>query len=276
MNCPDLTPEDLERLKADDPCRPVARLSAPINYFDLPEVSSSDLGALKRTFYGLPDNRAELIKVFNFGSLVDAMLTERYLLYPVVMGLRTLDGQMVYFTLEDWKLAERLAATLAEDPVIRRLLPMAVGQYIFRRTLDFIYEGEVYQIRGKCKFDLYARGIKTGLDFKTTAATTRAQFIESIDFLDYDKQAAYYMDLGRVDQYWIAGISKKNGKIFKVAIERGDATHKAGVAKYTVWARRWVMLIDPFALTLTLKDNRPASDDIVETLTSKPHEIYQI
>jgi hypothetical protein len=239
------------------------------NYFELPEVSSSDLGALKRVFYGLPDNRAELVEAFNFGSLVDAMLTEGYLLYPTVAGLRTIDGQMIHFTLDDWKLAKRLADTLAADPVIRRLLPMAIGQYIFRRTLDFIYEGEVYQIRGKCKFDLYARAIKTGLDFKTTSATTRAQFIESIDFFDYDKAAAWYMDLARIDFFWIAGISKKNGKVFKCAIERGDATHKAGVAKYSVWARRWLLLIDPFALAL--KDNNE-----VQTLTFKPYEIHQI
>ena len=208
------------------------------------------------------------------------MLTEKYLLYPVVMGLRTLDGQMVYFDPETWRRAHALAEILARDPVVRRLLPMAIGQYIFRRTLDFIYEGEVYQIRGKCKFDLYARGIKTGLDFKTTTATTRAQFVESIDFFDYDKQAAYYMDLARIDFFWIAGISKKNGKVFKCAIERGDPTHKAGVAKYSQWAYRWVMLIDPFALALKDNTNGLVLDHVVvdeaQTQTFKPHEIYQI
>lgn len=253
MNCRDLTPQERDQLAliAAAPCREIQPLPQAINYFDLPEVSSSDLGALKRTFYGLPDNRAELIEVFNFGNLVDAMLTERNLLYPALMGLRQADGSMIYFEPSVWRLARRLADTLEKDPVISLLLPISIGQYIVRRTLDFMYEGEVYQIKGKCKFDLLARKIKTGLDFKTTSCRTYKEFVESIFFFDYDKQGAWYMDLGRIDYHWIAGISKSTGKVFKYAIERGDKAHKSGVDKYSAWAYRWTMLIDPFAKSLT-------------------------
>jgi hypothetical protein len=217
-----------------------------MNYFDLPEVSSSDLGALKREYYGLPDNREQLEEIFNFGSLVDAMLTEREKLDYLTLGLRQENGFYIYYTYDTWRRAEVLAEAARKDPVIGRMLDWMVGQYIFRRTLSFDYQGDEYKIRARCKFDLLAKKLLTGLDFKTTACTTQKQFEESIDFFDWDKQASYYMDISKNNYHWIVGISKKNDKIFKYAIERGDAMHKRGADKYSVWAYRWVTLIEPF------------------------------
>jgi hypothetical protein len=217
-----------------------------MNYFDLPEVSSSDLGALKRTYYGLPDNREGLEEVFNFGSLVDAMITERHRLDIATYGLRGDDGFYIYYTPADWSHAHEMATGLMADPMIARLIPFCKPQYIFRRTLKFMYEGDEYSIRGRCKFDLIAKALSTGLDFKTTSCKTQKEFVASIDHFDYDKQAAFYMDLGRNDYQWIAAKSKVNGKIFKYAIERGDDTYKRGVQKYSLWSYRWVTLVDPF------------------------------
>jgi hypothetical protein len=221
-----------------------------MNYFDLPEVSASDLGALKRLYYGLPDNREHLRDIFDFGSLVDAMLTEKHKLDPSTLGLLQDNGFYIYYTREVWLQAERLARNLAEDPLVARMLPLCRGQYIFRRTLNFNYQGDDFQIRARCKFDLYGKTIGTGLDFKTTACKSQKEFVASIEFLDYDKAAAWYMDLARIDRFLIIAAAKKSDKIFKYVIHRDDETHKRGVEKYSLWAYRWKMLIEPFNLKL--------------------------
>lgn len=214
-----------------------------VNYYALPEVSSSDLGELERLFYNRP--RPDLEQIFAFGSLVDAMLTEPALLLSMTYQMR--DGnRLVDFDVATWRLAETLASNLRTDPIIARLLPFSRGQYIFRRTLEFAYEGEAYKIRSRCKFDLLARAFSMGLDFKTTSCTSQKQFEEAIAFFDWDKQGAYYMDIARIDRHWIAGVSKKTGKVFKYVIERGDETHKRGQEKYSIWAYRWITLIEPF------------------------------
>ena len=215
-----------------------------INYFDLPEVSSSDLGELERMFYNRA--RPDLEEIFNFGSLVDAMLTERHKLDPYALCLTEDGGRIIQYTGEVWRLALKLEVALRADPVVARLLPGMKGQYIFRRTLAFQYEGEEYKIRARCKFDLFTRIHKIGLDFKTTSCKTKKEFIGAIDHFDYDKQAAWYMDLAKIDYHWIVGVSKSTGEIFKYVVQRGDETHARGVAKYSVWAYRWLILIEPF------------------------------
>jgi hypothetical protein len=214
------------------------------NYYKLPEVSSSDLGELKRVWYNT--ERPDLEEIFNFGSLVDAMLTERHLLDAVSCSLMVPGSLDLHFSPLVWRQADTLADNLRNDPAIALMLPAMRGQYIFRRTLDFTFEGEELRIRGRCKFDLFSKAHKTGLDFKTTSCETLKAFIAAVDFFDWNKQAAWYMDLARIDRHWIVGVSKKNGQVFKYAIERGDENHKRGVAKYSVWAYRWLMLVEPF------------------------------
>jgi hypothetical protein len=211
-------------------------------YFSLPEVSNSDLKELRR-LYNVAALR-DLAKVFGFGSLVDALLTERWKVDFTRCTLND-DGREISFASADFALALRLVEYLQADPLIRLFLDTMVGQYIFRRTLKFTYEGDEYQIRGRCKFDLFSRVHRFGLDFKTTACTTLKSFRESIEFLDYDQAAAWYMDLAKIDRFWIIGISKKTGEIFKYAIERGDETYERGRAKYALWAYRWICLIEP-------------------------------
>jgi len=223
------------------------------NYFDLPEVSSSDLGALERTFYGADDNRDALKGTFNFGSLVDAMLTETRKLDFVMHTLTEEGGEVIEFDVKVWRDAERLASALRKDPLVSLMLAVMVGQYIFRRTLTFNYEGEEYTIRGRCKFDGYYHHLGIGLDYKTTACKTLKEFRASIDHFNYDRQAAWYMDLTGINQHWIIGISKVTGEIFKHVVARGDETHRRGVEKYSLWAYRWIILIGGFTSKLLTK-----------------------
>jgi hypothetical protein len=220
------------------------------NYYKLPEVSSSDLGELKRVWYN--SERPDLEEIFNFGSLVDAMLTERHLLDRTSCSLMVPGSLDIHFSPLVWRQAETLEKALREDPAVALMLPAMRGQYIFRRTLGFTWEGEEHSIRGRCKFDLYSRIHKTGLDFKTTSCDTLKAFAAAVDFFDWDKQAAWYMDLARIDRHWIVGVSKKNGQVFKYVVERGDKNHKRGVEKYSIWAYRWNMLVKPFVEQLNI------------------------
>lgn len=219
------------------------------NYYKLPEVSSSDLGELKRVWYN--SERPDLEEIFNFGSLVDAMLTERHLLDFTSYSLIVPGSLDIHYSAAVWRQAEALERSLRQDQAVALMLPAMRGQYIFRRTLGFNFEGEELLIRGRCKFDLYSRIHKTGLDFKTTSCHTAKAFAAAIEFFDWDKQAAWYMDLARIDYHWIVGVSKVTGEVFKYVIQRGDENHKRGVAKYSLWAYRWLMLVEPFNNHLT-------------------------
>ena len=218
-----------------------------MNYYELDAVSNSDLSEFRRVYYGYKEPQG-LENVFAFGSLVDAMRTEKNKLNPYSRSLTDDYGRVIYFEVDVWRFAERLAIEMGKDPTVALLSPHMVGQYVFVRTLQFIYEGDEYTIQGRCKFDGFAKMFSTGLDYKTLSCTTQKQFVESISHFDYDRAAAWYMDLARIDYFWIIGISKINMKLFKYAIQRGDAMHTLGVQKYSRLAFGWVTLIDGFKM----------------------------
>ena len=67
---------------------------------------------------------------------------------------------------------------------------------------------------------------------KTTFATSQKEFDEAIDFFDWDRSRAWYMDIAHSDRDFIYAISKKNNRVFKHYINRGDATYQRGREKY--------------------------------------------
>jgi hypothetical protein len=217
-----------------------------MNYYQLPAVSNSDFTTLRYAYNGEARDLSELEDVFNFGSLVDAMLTDRSRLNERDRILHKEDGEVIRYTPEIWDQARKLARACERDPVIAQLLKSVVGQYVFVRTVSFTYQEEEISLVGKCKFDLFTKQFRTGLELKTTACTNARQFREAIDFFDWDRAAAWYMDLARIDRYWIAGVSKKNGEIFKHAIQRGDELYSAGLKKYSFWGYRWATIVEPF------------------------------
>lgn len=81
-----------------------------------------------------------------------------------------------------------------------------------------------------------------GGDLKSTFASTQKQFDEAIDFFDWDRSRAWYMDIAGSRQDFIYGISKKNQKVFKAFIKRGDTIYQKGKEKYEELAFRWWML----------------------------------
>jgi hypothetical protein len=213
------------------------------NYWNIDALSNSELSSLAKAYNALPVDMPENLEgTLNFGSLVDGMLTEPWKIDRIMLALTQDDGSLLKFTRDIFEFADRLAAGCKADPLISAMLKLMVGQYVFVRTLEGDHDGFPFAIRGKCKFDLFGKTISTGCDFKTTACTTEKAFREAVDYFHWDRQAAFYMDLARINRHWIIGISKINGKIFKVAIERGDKLFERGKAKYSFWCHKYDIL----------------------------------
>lgn len=201
----------------------------PDAYYLRPEVSNSDLTALKellhpRLRFG---NRED---AFRFGSLVDAVITE-----PARVNYYRLTVDDVQYTPEEFEHAREMYAALrAEartDPFLDHVLRNAGTQrFMVRRNQPFDYCGFPFTLDTRCKWDWWLGNF--GGDLKTTAAATQREFEDALDLFDWDRSRAWYMDIARSDRDFIYAISKKNNRIFKKHITRGDAIYAAGRDKY--------------------------------------------
>lgn len=205
------------------------------DYFELPEVSNSDLGQLRKEIYGVVEI-PNLDYHYAFGSLVDAMLTEPEHIIK--------EARAAYnFTSDQLAMSEKMVAYCLKDPLIPLMLKKSIGQYVYIRTISFKDGLGTFKMKCRCKFDLLNKPMKMGLDFKTLSVDSYKSFIASIEHFDYDRQGAFYMEIAKIDRFWIVGISKKTAEVFKLAIVRGDKYHLSGVGKFTYWARKYYEMI---------------------------------
>lgn len=210
-------------------------------YYQRPEVSNSDLTELKnilypRTQYGDKE------KAFKFGNLIDAMITEPE---RVRYDKRTVDDAT--YSREDFELAEAMKRAIRmearKDPLILYALERSDKQrFMVNQAQRFQYGSFEYTLDTRCKWDFWLPTMGFGGDLKSTFATSQKQFEEAVDFFDWDRSRAWYMDIAGSRQDFIVGISKKNQKVFKVFIKRDDKIYKRGKEKYDELAFRWWML----------------------------------
>lgn len=210
-------------------------------YYQRPEVSNSDLTELKnilypRTQYGDKE------KAFKFGNLIDTMITEPE---RVRYDKRTVDD--VTYSREDFELAEAMKRAIRmearKDPLILYALERSDKQrFMVNQAQRFQYGSFEYTLDTRCKWDFWLPTMGFGGDLKSTFATSQKQFEEAVDFFDWDRSRAWYMDIAGSRQDFIVGISKKNQKVFKVFIKRDDKIYKRGKEKYDELAFRWWML----------------------------------
>lgn len=210
-------------------------------YYQRPEVSNSDLTELKnilypRTQYGDKE------KAFKFGNLIDAMITEPE---RVRYDKRMVDD--VTYSREDFELAEAMKRAIRmearKDPLILYALERSDKQrFMVNQAQRFQYGSFEYTLDTRCKWDFWLPTMGFGGDLKSTFATSQKQFEEAVDFFDWDRSRAWYMDIAGSRQDFIVGISKKNQKVFKVFIRRDDKIYKRGKEKYDELAFRWWML----------------------------------
>lgn len=217
-------------------------MANPDSYYLRTEVSNSDLTELKnylypRTQYGDKE------KAFKFGTLVDALITENE---RVHYSKRMVDD--VTYSREDFELGlamrEALRKEARKNEFLRAVLSNSDTQkFMVNKSQRFLYGNFEYTLDTRCKWDWWLPSFGFGGDLKTTFAESQNQFNEAIDFFDWDRSRAWYMDIAGSQQDFIYAISKKNLKIFKAFIRRDDDTYKRGKEKYDELAFKWWQLM---------------------------------
>lgn len=201
------------------------------NYYERSEVSNSDLTELKNLLhphiqYG--DKQA----AFRFGSLVDAIITEPE---RVNYFQHTVDN--VQYTEEEFEHAKEMLRSLRHeartDTFLKKVLEISDTQCcMVNKQQGFEYGGFAFTLDTRCKWDWFLGKFGFGGDLKTTFASTQKEFDEAVDFFDWDRSRAWYMDIAHSDRDFIYAISKKNCCVFKKFINRDDATYQRGREKY--------------------------------------------
>ena len=210
-------------------------------YYSRSEVSNSDLTELKnllypRTQYGDKE------RAFKFGSLLDAMITEPH---RVRYDKHMVDD--VVYSREDWLLAEEMKRSLRREAQRDQFLKYVLEKSSTQKSSinqgqEFEYGGFKYHLDTRCKWDWWLQAMRFGGDLKSTAAETQKQFDECVDFFDWDRSRAWYMDIVGSDQDFIYAISKKNCKVFKLMIKRDSDIYRKGKEKYDELAFKWWQL----------------------------------
>ena len=204
-------------------------MSNPDTYYSRSEVSNSDLTELKnilhpRMQYG--DKEA----AFRFGSLVDAIITE-----PARVDYYHLTVDDVQYTDDEFRLAQEMHKSLRmearKDAFLAKVLEHAETQrFMVGRSQPFTYCDFRFSLDTRCKWDWWLGSF--GGDLKTTFASTEQQFEEAVDFFDWDRSRAWYMDIAHSHHDFIYAISKKNCRVFKKFINRYDEVYRRGREKY--------------------------------------------
>ena len=203
----------------------------PDAYYNRTEVSNSDLTALRdllhpRLQFG--DREA----AFRFGTLVDAIITEpdRVNYYQ-----HTVDD--VLYSGEEFRHAQEMHKALRMEAKRDRFLAYVLDQADTQRVSvrhgqPFEYGCFPFTLDTRCKWDWWIPGANFGGDLKTTSAASQQEFEESIDFFDWDRSRAWYMDIEGTEKDFIFAISKKNNLVFKKLNDPGDEIYTRGREKY--------------------------------------------
>ena len=202
----------------------------PDSYYNRNEVSNSDLTELKNLLYPrLQFGDKE--KIFAFGSLVDAIITE-----PDRVNYYQLTVDDVKYTEDDFALAREMHKSLLmearKDEFLDYVLKNSDTQKFMVKEREFDYTGFKYHLPTRCKWDWFLSSVGFGGDLKTTFAVSQAQFDEAVDFFDWDRSRAWYMDIAHSSRDFIYAISKRNCQVFKHFINRDDGTYLRGREKY--------------------------------------------
>ena len=206
-------------------------------YFSRPEVSNSDLSWLKEQLIKV-EELPDPTEAFRFGTLIDCMITEPE---KVDFFKRTCDGQD--YTKKEFETAQEMKKAFFRDELCQKLVRGAEFQKVMAKENEpFIHGHVIFRLSIRCKWDFWNPITWWGGDIKSTTATTQRQFEEAIDFFDYDRQRAWYMNIAGSRQDILIGISKKNFKVFKVPIRQGDKLHQRGTEKYEELAFKWFQL----------------------------------
>lgn len=202
-------------------------------YFSRNEVSNSDLGELK-DFLQPSNHFFDKYDAYRIGTLVDAIITE-----PEKLNLfkRTIEDYT--YSADEIELAKEMKKVYLKDELCKMLHNLSQFQNIFSKRIEVDFEGFVFNLNMRCKFDLWMPKMHHGADIKSTACTSQKQFEQACYHFDYDRQRVIYMLLSGAKKDMIIGISKKNLQIFKVPITIESEFFKSGMQKLSEDGFRW-------------------------------------
>lgn len=203
----------------------------PDEYYNRSEVSNSDLTELKNLLHPrmqFGDKEA----AFRFGTLVDAIITE-----PDRVNYYRFTVDDVQYTEDEFRHAQEMFKSLRmearHDQFLAKVLEIAETQrFMVNKQQQFEYGGLPFTLDTRCKWDWFLPVMNFGGDLKTTFAASQKEFDEAVDFFDWDRSRAWYMDIAGSDRDFIYAISKRNGCVFKKFINRGDDIYNRGKDKY--------------------------------------------
>ena len=188
-------------------------------------ISNSDLRKCRRIACGESLNSVlENVHTdaMRMGTLLDALLTDSKKLSPQKLQC---DG--LQYTQQEWDDAvDDSIRVLSHDVcghIVKSLEPQAI------KTRELEVNGR--SVLGRCKFDWLAPGL--GIDLKYSKCKNHEQFVKHLEYLDYDQQAAWYMDIAKVDEFIFLIVPRGGYPIFMFSINRGDHNYLSGVEKYT-------------------------------------------
>lgn len=203
----------------------------PDTYYQRSEVSNSDLTALKELLHPRLQfgNREE---AFRFGSLVDAIITE-----PDRVNYYRFTVDDTQYTEDEFRHAREMYKSLRmeaeHDPFLAYVLKNAMTQkFMVNKGQRFEYCEFPFYLDTRCKWDWWLEAAHFGGDLKTTFASSQKEFEDAIDFFDWDRSRAWYMDIAHSDRDFIYAISKKNCMVFKKHIDRCSDIYQLGREKY--------------------------------------------
>lgn len=201
----------------------------PDDYYSRSEVSNSDLTELKNLLHPVPMPQGVKEAAFRFGSLIDAIITE-----PERVNYYQLTVDDVQYTDDEFRHAKEmyrsLRLTARRDPFLAKVLAEAVTQrFMVNKTQPFAYGGFPFSLDTRCKWDWWLPRYNFGGDLKTCAAASQKEFDDAIDFFDWDRSRAWYMDIANSDRDFIYAISKRNCNVFTTRIRRDDLSISAAV-----------------------------------------------
>lgn len=204
----------------------------PDAYYSRPEVSNSDLTELKNLLHPVPMPPGAKEAAFRFGSLVDAIITEPYRVNYYQM---TVDGEQ--YSADEFLHAKEmyrsLRMTARRDPFLAKVLAEAETQRcMVNKAQPLEYGGFPFTLDTRCKWDWWLQKYGFGGDLKTCSASTQKEFEDAIDFFDWDRSRAWYMDIAHSDCDFIYAISKRNCNVFTTRIRRDDPVYLRGRDKY--------------------------------------------
>ncbi|MCD8293540.1 MAG: PD-(D/E)XK nuclease-like domain-containing protein [Prevotellaceae bacterium] len=211
-------------------------------YYQRTEVSNSDLTELKKVLHPTIF-RTSPEQAFRFGTLFDALVTE-----PSKVDYYRLRVDGEEYTQEEFRHARQMHNALrqeaAKDPFLALVLTTSNTQRtMVNQSQSFTYCDFPFLLATRCKWDWWLESGKFGGDLKSTSATTDEEFRQAIDHFDWDRSRAWYMDIAGSDRDFIYAVSKKNNRVFKTYIRRGDETYLRGREKYLELAFKYWCLM---------------------------------